>query len=368
MNSGKDLDETSSLLQKSASLGDIAGRPEWNKSSTEDMIVSSNRRMKFVSLLFLGFTTVIVMVGWNPSTKDDWKELQNSHESFDQRWHQWEAHLYKQKSSANSIPLLGSSRNSGGELIYFNHSRAFQMLASDDPASQDFYFYQQGWDAQVNQAYCAVASSMAAMNSLRGHLELPQDPTYKPFPWATQSALIDNACVRANVYDVDKMQHVFWGLGLQMATNLLNCHLEPQGFQATAYPMDPATHNMDDVRPVLIQALEEPETRLIINYDRGGITQGPLGHGHFSPIGAYHAETDSFLIMDVAKYKYPPVWAPMEKLWGGIATPDFCGFYTYPEHPFPVSYPNNDISSLIGCQSTFRGFILITKLDSSVDQ
>ncbi|EOD04069.1 hypothetical protein EMIHUDRAFT_221497 [Emiliania huxleyi CCMP1516] len=42
---------------------------------------------------------------------------------------------------------------------------------------------------------------------------------------------------------------------------------------------------------------------------------GQTGGGHFSPIGGYHAESDSALVLDVARFKYPPFWVPVEQLW-----------------------------------------------------
>lgn len=59
---------------------------------------------------------------------------------------------------------------------------------------------------------------------------------------------------------------------------------------------------------------------------------GQTGAGHFSPIGGrdlcgnelffdpmpivrgYDEETDSILIMDVARFKYPPHWVPLTDL------------------------------------------------------
>ena len=32
------------------------------------------------------------------------------------------------------------------------------------------------------------------------------------------------------------------------------------------------------------------------------------GDGHFSPVAGYHAGTDSVLVLDVARFKYPPYW------------------------------------------------------------
>lgn len=52
---------------------------------------------------------------------------------------------------------------------------------------------------------------------------------------------------------------------------------------------------------------------LIASYDRAGVDQ--TGSGHFSPIGGYHAARDLALVMDVARFKYPPHWISAERLW-----------------------------------------------------
>ncbi len=44
--------------------------------------------------------------------------------------------------------------------------------------------------------------------------------------------------------------------------------------------------------------------------------------GHISPLAAYHEETDRFLILDVARYKYPPVWVEAATLWEAMNTMD----------------------------------------------
>lgn len=46
------------------------------------------------------------------------------------------------------------------------------------------------------------------------------------------------------------------------------------------------------------------------------------GTGHFSPIGGYHAERDMALILDVARFKYPPHWVPLGLLWEAMDTID----------------------------------------------
>jgi phytochelatin synthase len=52
---------------------------------------------------------------------------------------------------------------------------------------------------------------------------------------------------------------------------------------------------------------------LIASYDRSAL--GQTGSGHFSPIGGYHRARDLVLILDVARFKYPPHWVSAERLW-----------------------------------------------------
>lgn len=321
---------------------------------------SSKSVLLAAGILGCALAAAFLMIVGNTSPADSTANLFPMDRRMDQFLHEWESALYQ---SAQLVPLEGSSKEKvpAAELIYFNHSKAFHMLTATDPRlAMDFYEYQQGWDAQINQAFCGVASSMAAMNSLRGQLtSLPQDPVYEPFPWATQSILIRNECVKDTLYDIDEMEGQFFGIGLDMAVQLLNCHLPEEGFEATGHHADPSITNATTMRTVFRAALKDPSTRLLINYDRGGITQGDMGHGHFSPIAAYSYKTDSFLIMDVAKYKYPPVWVPSSKLWGGISTMDHCASFTYPDHPVDFSDP--DVSQKLGCKSNYRGYIIITK-------
>merc|ERR1712154_60864 len=52
---------------------------------------------------------------------------------------------------------------------------------------------------------------------------------------------------------------------------------------------------------------------IVISFERSSI--GQTGAGHFSPIAAYHEETDRCLVMDVARFKYGPYWAKVPDLY-----------------------------------------------------
>ena len=59
---------------------------------------------------------------------------------------------------------------------------------------------------------------------------------------------------------------------------------------------------------------------VIANYDRAAL--GQTGTGHFSPLAAVHLASDRVLVLDVARFKYPPHWVDIATLWRAMASVD----------------------------------------------
>jgi hypothetical protein len=59
---------------------------------------------------------------------------------------------------------------------------------------------------------------------------------------------------------------------------------------------------------------------VIVNYLRKAM--GEETGGHISPLAAYDGKADRFLILDVARYKYPPVWVKTADMFAAMNTPD----------------------------------------------
>lgn len=59
---------------------------------------------------------------------------------------------------------------------------------------------------------------------------------------------------------------------------------------------------------------------LIASYDRRGLSQ--TGEGHYSPLGGYHEGSGMVLILDVARFKYPPHWVSARTLWEAMRSLD----------------------------------------------
>jgi len=59
---------------------------------------------------------------------------------------------------------------------------------------------------------------------------------------------------------------------------------------------------------------------VLLNFRRVEI--GEEGGGHWSPLAAYNAASDSALLLDVARYKYPAVWVPIAQLYAASQAVD----------------------------------------------
>jgi len=71
---------------------------------------------------------------------------------------------------------------------------------------------------------------------------------------------------------------------------------------------------------LLESAQMDEQAFVVVSFDRAAL--GQTGGGHFSPIGGYHAPSDSVLVLDVARFKYPPYWVPVAELWEACAVVD----------------------------------------------
>jgi Phytochelatin synthase len=67
-------------------------------------------------------------------------------------------------------------------------------------------------------------------------------------------------------------------------------------------------------------SLARPGEYVIVNYRRAAV--GQHGGGHISPLGAYDAASDSFLVLDVNPAAANWVWMPTATLVKGMRTFD----------------------------------------------
>lgn len=78
--------------------------------------------------------------------------------------------------------------------------------------------------------------------------------------------------------------------------------------------------DLETFRSQASAALADNFRFVLVNYLRSAI--GQETGGHISPLAAYDADTDRFLVLDVTRYKYPPVWVSASALFDAMNTPD----------------------------------------------
>ena len=81
-----------------------------------------------------------------------------------------------------------------------------------------------------------------------------------------------------------------------------------------------ADASLDTFRATARDYLSKPGHFVMVNYLRKAI--GQEKGGHISPLAAYDEKSDRFLILDVARYKYPPVWVTAGDLFAAMNTVD----------------------------------------------
>lgn len=102
-------------------------------------------------------------------------------------------------------------------------------------------------------------------------------------------------------------------------------------------------------RAAIATATTRTDLHVVASFSRKVL--GQTGSGHYSPIGGYHAELDLALVLDVARFKYPPYWAPVSMLWKAIcdideATGQGRGYYLMSKGKLASQVPSAAMSAV----------------------
>lgn len=181
-----------------------------------------------------------------------------------------------------------------------------QRLFEEADARADYWSLSEQYVTQQSGNFCGVASGVMVLNALQVSAPIDKQ-TGSPF--FTQDDFF-NDCAR-RVLSPTLMP----GMTIDQLVDLLQCHpARAQAFHAGETPLE-------EFRTLAARNLATPGDFIVVNYDRAGVGQEKMGH--ISPLGAYDAKTDKFLLLDVARYKYPPVWADATALFAAMHTDDF---------------------------------------------
>lgn len=200
--------------------------------------------------------------------------------------------------------LLPVSQN----LISLNSIEGEELLIKST-AKPDYLPLSIHFITQQNQAYCGVASIVMVLNALS--IPAPAEPKFGNAHVFTQDNVFNTQMI--NVKTPFKIS--LEGMSLEELGKLFKSH----SIKVEVHYASNMT--LEQFRKFAIKNLQESDNFVVVNYLRKSI--GQQRGGHISPLAAYNQQTDRFLILDVSRYKYPPVWVKAEELWRAMATKDF---------------------------------------------
>ena len=156
------------------------------------------------------------------------------------------------------------------------------------------------YQTQGAPAFCGLGSLSMVLNAL---LIDPKRVWQGVWRWFEDGML--DCCE-----DIEKIKQQ--GIIMSKLACLAQCY----GANCDTYFAEPEFDEETFRKLVIIACTEPPpgqqKQHMIVSYSRKVLNQ--TGSGHFSPIGGYCAATDQVLIMDVARFKHPPHWAPLPLL------------------------------------------------------
>lgn len=203
-------------------------------------------------------------------------------------------------------PSIAATLAVPGNLIAYNSPAGKDLLFRS--ANNKYLQLSKEFLTQKNQAYCGVASIAMVLNAL--NIDGPNDPVYAPFRPVTQ----DNFFTAVVTKIISPQQVTQHGMTLDQAATAA------AQFDVSTQAIHSDNLTLAKMRKLLSAKLEIENEYTIVNFFRPGLQE--QGAGHFSPIAAYDAASDRFLLLDVARYKYPPVWVRAADLWDAINTID----------------------------------------------
>lgn len=210
-------------------------------------------------------------------------------------------------AAAVGSPMLAGSVLAAEDLTYLTSKQGEERLLEAE-LGRDYFSLATYLESEQILTFCGPATVAAVANSL----DIPRPSPDRLYPWKlfTQDTLFNKANQELKSYAM--VEHE----GLTLAE--LDQFIENVGLSAEHRFADETP--VEEFRTIVKQTLADRRARLIVNYSRKALPQA--GDGHISPIGAYDEDTDSVLILDVAKYKYPPVWISVEKLHDAMMLKD----------------------------------------------
>ena len=206
------------------------------------------------------------------------------------------------------------------ELVAFSsrQGRALFAEAMRDDTAHAYFPLSEQFVTQNEPMFCALGSLTMVMNALGvDPMRKWKDEPGPGWRWWTDEMFVPQSSCLPSIEDLRKD-----GLGLDALAMIAAAHgADVELRRASAIAVrDAPPESEASFREALVAASRTTEAFSVVNFSRSVL--GQTGSGHFSPIGGYHRASDSVLVLDVARFKYPPAWVPLAMLWEATSAID----------------------------------------------
>ncbi|KAF9424690.1 hypothetical protein BGZ94_007959 [Podila epigama] len=166
---------------------------------------------------------------------------------------------------------------------------------------ENFFRMVTSFNTQSDPAFCGVSSLSMVLNAL----EIDPGRQWRGvWRWYSDEQL--DCCA-----SIEEMKEK--GITFNQFACLARCHAKVVVKRADR-------HTLEEFRRDVRMVSSSDDYQLVLSFSRAAL--GQTGSGHFSPIGGYHAGEDKVLVLDTARFKYPPFWATVSELWESLQPKD----------------------------------------------
>jgi glutathione gamma-glutamylcysteinyltransferase len=181
--------------------------------------------------------------------------------------------------------------------------RAIFREALAEGGMEGYFSLAEQFHTQAEPAFCGLGTLVTVLNALA----IDPGRIWKgSWRWYAEE-LLD--CCRP----LDEVKKT--GVTMPQLTCLARCNgaaVDERGAERTS---------LDALRAAVVEASGSAgEPHVVAAYARPVL--GQTGGGHYSPVGGYHRGRDLALLLDVARFKYPPHWVPLPLLWEAMQAID----------------------------------------------
>jgi hypothetical protein len=209
----------------------------------------------------------------------------------------WALDVAKPKLGADAIPLAADT-------AYFRGAPA-----------PDFWRLAQFYVPQDTSSACSVASLAMAVNFARG------------VPPGSKDALVTQGSLLEAVGDQGWVEQAAEdGAGVTFDELAAHAKASLAAYALASWRVEPVRFADDGEESAqklreALAANEASDADMLLVYFNQGVLTGDWDGPHISPIGAYDAQNDRVLIMDVDREWYVPYWSPVPKLLEAMLRP-----------------------------------------------